>query len=321
MYKKYISLLTIFTFISTISTGCYREIDINHLKDNKEKDLLTINSILSPDSAISVSATYPWFYSDGVSSKKIARDLSFTLKINGELQPSPKWDESKNLYVSDAKPQSDDIVELSTVNDGKNIYALDKVPQKVDIDNLSVNVYGPYEKYGHKEYKITYALDFTDPSNDRNYYFLKLEFPNHDEDNDGMGFGGSIDMSQNIVFRNLEIELGLNQGKELYSKFGLPFSDKGIDGKKHSITMVETFTTGSNLNELVRRVKLYSISEPYYRFLVDAIKYEAIEDHDSFGIINLGITDPIRIYSNIENGTGLLGSYTMSKKVIRFTID
>ena len=54
-----------------------------------------------------------------------------------------------------------------------------------------------------------------------------------------------------------------------------------------------------------RHIRLYSLSEPYYQYL---LSLQNIENEGIMGgLTNVGLAEPVRIYSNVEGGTGIAG--------------
>lgn len=61
--SKYSNLL-FSALLALLTTSCYHEVDLDDFKNNEGKNLLTLNSLICPDSVIAVSATRPYFFSD-----------------------------------------------------------------------------------------------------------------------------------------------------------------------------------------------------------------------------------------------------------------
>ncbi len=102
---------------------------------------------------------------------------------------------------------------------------------------------------------------------------------------------------------------------------GLPFSDVGIDGETHTITVKETIQNSgmayvTRWNSLPRFFKLYAISKPYYNYLVSLLCNDNNNDNLQSGMIDFGLVEPLKIYGNINGGLGILGSYSHHTEVI-----
>lgn len=58
-----------------------------------------------------------------------------------------------------------------------------------------------------------------------------------------------------------------------------------------------------------RRFQLFTISKPYYDYLVSVLCNQANDKGLQGGVIDLGIAEPVKVYSNINNGVGIFGCY------------
>ena len=125
--------------------------------------------------------------------------------------------------------------------------------------------------------------------------------------------------------------LGSNLWQWLYGYDGKVFSDELINGQEYTLHLRDEYYYepyyGSyplkvvpdsigieDLNEedflpippKHLRVHLYAISAEYYRYL------KVLQDKDTDSVSNLlidgGLAEPIRVFSNIDGGVGILGS-------------
>ena len=85
---------------------------------------------------------------------------------------------------------------------------------------------------------------------------------------------------------------------------GRLFSDELFDGKEYTLQVKEQLRSDTKYYTK-RHIRLYSLSEPYYQYLLSLqnIKNEGIMG----GLTNVGLAEPVRIYSNVEGGTGIAG--------------
>ena len=74
----------ILSAIALIATSCYNEISLDEYRNENGQNLLTINSLLCPDSAISVMASNMFFFPDKHDQHNIIEDLDMNLFINNE---------------------------------------------------------------------------------------------------------------------------------------------------------------------------------------------------------------------------------------------
>lgn len=295
-----------------ILAGCEKDLSLEKYRDPSIEKMLVVNSILNPDSAICVSVTHPYFFSDTHKTFRPVEGLDISVGVNGRRWGSMTFDDDKRLYSTDLIPAENDIVSLE-IGRGKDVVnCCDTVPARVSIDDVKVTGEGPIHIYWDDDYRFTYKITFSDPPHVENYYFLTVE--------DGAApyeftLMGQVDYTNDYVFQilanSVNKELSDWQPEEIS---GYPFSDKGIDGRQYTITVTEVLQTPivSMIERLPRKIKLFAISKPYYEYMVSVLSMDY--DGTSFkgNLLSLGLIEPSPIFTNISGGTGIMGSYSLS---------
>lgn len=296
-------------------TSCYHEVDLDEYRDKDGEKILTINSLVCPDSSLQVSATKTYFFSDKHNERTYVKDLDISVKVNDMSRGIMKYDERRNLYISDVKIQSGDRVTISTDYLEASVTASDIMPESVSIEGISVERQGPVSIYTNSDFVFTYGITFTDRPDEDNYYFLQWDAVELSKDVSM----GERDFSHELVFQQLASQIhSILPGWKPYSPYGLPFSDKGIDGRTHTVVVKEIVqmangSSGWRKTQMKRRFRLYAISKAYYDYLVSVLINRTGDKGLQGGMIDLGISDPVKIFSNIEGGVGILGCYTMAE--------
>lgn len=296
-------------------TGCYQDIDLDRYREDNGEHLLTLNSIVNPDSMIAAAATKTYFFSDVHNEREYVEDLDISVKVNGQVKGVMRFDEESDLYVSDIRPSENDLVELQTLYRDSLISCSDLVPHKVSIESVSVSRQGPVSIYTGNDYIFTYEITFTDPSDTENFYFLHYDTSDW---RTGVRMG-ERDYTHEFVFQRLANRVNANiPGWEPYSPYGLPFSDDGIDGKRHTLIVKEIVQGGFGIDltrysEMKRTFKLFSISEDYYQYLLSVLYNDTDSEGLHGGMIDLGVTEPIKYFSNIHGGVGIFAAYSLDK--------
>lgn len=302
--------------VASVMTGCYEEIDLDKYRPEEGADLLTLNSIVACDSVIKVAATKTYFFSDSHNEYSFVRDLTMSMKVNDGEETEMRFDPVSNFYVSGLKARAGDHIRFSTRYNGQEVSMEQTVPRKVTIDSMKVTRQGPVNYYWSNDYIFTYYITFSDPPEERNYYFL---------DFDGWGDGTYGGMEEKVfrfefVFQQLASGISSSRpGWIPYSPKGLPFSDDGIDGTSHTLVLRE-IVQGNIMDYfqywtvMHRKFWLYSISESYYRYLVSILCNDTYDDSFSGGMVNIGLVEPNAIFSNIIGGVGICGAYALDVK-------
>lgn len=130
---------------------------------------------------------------------------------------------------------------------------------------------------------------------------------------------GQVDYTIDYVFQVLASTVNQDvSGWKPDGVFGYPFSDYGIDGKRYTISVCEVLQSPlvSMIKSLPRRVKLYSISRSYFRYMVSVLSMDYEKASLKGNLLTLGLVEPTKIYTNIEGGAGVLGSYNLSEQQV-----
>lgn len=288
-------------------TGCYSDIDLDKYRDKDIEERLVLNSILMPDSLVRVVATHPYFFEDRNQNPSFEKGLDIRLSVNGVDAGNLTYNNDRNCYVADIMPHESDVVEIRTLWKRKTVEARDTVPRKIRIEDFRATIDGPFTIHQPNSWLIEYDITFTDPAGEDNFYFLSFGGPFKGE----FLLDGERLYKNEFVFQVLaEIMNSSIPGWEPYSLTGLPFSDKGIEGKRHTLHVGEILPFVWKPDDYVgreREVALYSISRSYYEYMLSLLANDPEDDslHGSF--LGLGLMEPDALFSNVEGGTGILG--------------
>lgn len=306
------------TVLLTLSS-CYNDIDLGNHKDENGENLLSLNSIVNPDSTLTVMATRTFFFTDSHKERVAVEGLDITMTINESENQHLRYDHEKKLYVSDFKPQEGDRIELSTKYKGQTVKCRAEMPRCVEIESVTAKRQGPMYIFWENDYMFTYHITFSDRQGEKNYYFLRAIADVSGLDDTTYNVGqGQFDYSYEFVFQQLAKTVNATvPGWKPYGSLGLPFSDDGIDGKTYTLTLKEVIQNsyGSRLwayNAMQRQFRLYSISKDYYDYLVSIICADTSGEGIHAGMIDIGIAEPSAIHNNIDGGVGIFGAYSMS---------
>lgn len=305
--------------LMTVATSCYQDIDLDKYKGQEGENMLTLNSIVNPDSTVAVAATRTFFYSDDHPDHDYITGLDIALYINGEPRGSLTYNENRHLYMSTVKPLEGDEVELRTVYDNKPVSCKGIIPRKISIESIDASVRGPLYVYTGSDYIVSYEVTFTDPADEGNYYFLQYDKTSHLLPGITMG---ERDFTDEYVFQQLARRINaVVPGWEPYCPYGLPFSDYGIDGETHTLLVKEilqtegwSFPPANTEVEMPRKFMLYAISRDYYEYLVSVLYNNPLSDGLHGGMVDIGVSEPMKYYNNIDGGVGVFGTYTLDTK-------
>ncbi len=303
-------LWAIVSFTILIS-GCEQDLNLNDYKTPSVEKMLVVNSIINPDSLIGVSVTHPYFFSD--------KHLSFTPVTNLDVQLSGNdgewinmsYQKESKLYTANIKPIEGKQYSIKVADSSNTAYSCDTIPFKVEIKDVKATGEGPIPIYWSNDYRFTYKITFQDTPGINNFYFLAVE---DDALSYEMSQMGQMDYTADYVFQVLANTINNDiQGWQPDGVFGYPFSDKGIDGERYTLTVIETLQSPwiGMIKKLPRKIKLYSISRSYFEYMISVLSMDYEESAFKGNLLSLGLIEPQKIYSNITGGAGLFGSYNL----------
>lgn len=318
----------IFSLFALVAVSCETEIEF---RGDDAASLLVVNSIVSPDSAVKVHVSESKFFLKDDSNFENVNDATINLWVNGSLYEQ-LVNTGQGFYAGNYIPKAGDLIKITAKNNKfPEVNAESEIVQatpivSVDTTILVSDIYPIVNDYGNYSDTIGYSkttemkinLKFNDPPNQKNYYKIAVKL--NREYNDGSKYMRNYYFSSNdLVFGNTT-EAGIFD-ENSYNSYH-EFNDDIFDGKNYSLKLNTSFvsivydndTSGDSNSEPIEIVKnelileLQSISKSYYLYLKTRNAGTSVIDFFS---------EPVQIYSNIEGGIGILGSYNTS----RFKID
>ncbi len=299
-------------------TSCYRKIDLNEYRTTPK---MVINSVVSPDTVVMASITRTWFYPD----KKPYVNLPHAhveLYINNQYIETMQWktlnnprnpDQPDTLFLSNTIPAEGDRIKIvaSTPEYG-TVTAEDIIPKKVAIKNASHTIKkgnGVYQGTISDYFEIYYEVTFDEFPEKNNYYLAKITQIK-------TGYYGYYETEIDYidpVFKEQDAILDESMAfNGLEKRGGALFTDQSINGQTYTLQIKETT---AELDETEQRIiSIYSLSESYFLYLLSLQKIAGSTLEGGLG--NIGLAEPLQVYSNVEGGTGILGGNQHSETTI-----
>ena len=299
-------------------TSCYRKIDLDEYRTTPK---MVINSVVSPDTVVMASITRTWFYPD----KKPYVNLPHAhveLYINNQYIETMQWktlnnprnpDQPDTLFLSNTIPAEGDRIKIvaSTPEYG-TVTAEDIIPKKVPIKNASHTIKkgnGVYQGTISDYFEIYYEVTFDEFPEKNNYYLAKITQIK-------TGYYGYYETEIDYidpVFKEQDAILDESMAfNGLEKRGGALFTDQSINGQTYTLQIKETT---AELDETEQRIiSIYSLSESYFLYLLSLQKIAGSTLEGGLG--NIGLAEPLRVYSKVEGGTGILGGNQQSETTI-----
>lgn len=333
-------------FILTLAlfTSCYQEINLDEYRTAPK---IVINCAAFTDVPLTASVTRTWFYTENTPYVKLP-NAKVELYVNDNFVEQMKWQPLKtetetrssvpdSVFASGYVPKGGDRIKIVASNPGyQTVYAEDVVPIKVPIVKIAYTAkkvdlgykasYYYYDENGQmvdmSEYwEIIYRITFRDIPDQDNYYMIRIDKDGLDEGRYGYGGGyyiyAGIDYIDPILKEENTILDGSLGFDGLNNENGCLFTDRDIEGKEYTLRLKEL--TSSRFSPKKRSITLYTISRSYYQYILSLQKVGGSTVEGGLG--NLGFGEPIRIYSNVVDGTGILGTSQYDVRNIEITAE
>jgi hypothetical protein len=275
----------------TLVCGCEKEINIGMKNESKEN--IVVHCILNPRKNVKLLL----YYSNKIPSgnRKFSPVENATVQIfnQNKLYCELKYNDNDTIsspaYIANNKfPETGESYRLKIDIPGrKTIRAKTTIPAKTNIDTLKQY---PVEKNGN-EY-IHFEISFRDNEQKNDYYYFKTS---------------SFGTLTNHFFSEDPL-LNWNPEKDTYCIF----NDNSIDGSSYIIDIDYIPNYEKHID-----IKLYSITEEAYLYYKSINKQKRKDDFPIEGVeLNIPISEPVQVYSNITNGLGIFSGANESIKTV-----
>lgn len=317
----------LFLCILLLASSCMKEVDLEHLRPAPK---LVLNSVVSNGDILKASLSRTWFYTD--KRPNLLLEARMSLYINDHFKEEMTLNMDANdyysygNYVSSYIPVSGDKVRIEVEKEGFNrVVAEEIVPFKPDLISLKAESFIRND-YNSQDTQSRYKITFRDEPSASNCYLIMVyrgypyyEYEDYEKPPVYKGrytwHSESIDYSSDPVFDNKISILDRVMGNDwLSGNGGRPFSDELFNGKEYTMTLESNIWYSHNpifpqpeeyLPDSVR-VYLYTITEPYYKYLSALTSlYDGSLNND---LADIGLAEPVRVFCNIDGGLGILGA-------------
>ncbi len=275
--------------------SCEKEIE---LKIDESGKMLVVNSIICPDSLVTVSVSYSQYIFGNQPTTYVA-NAKVLLFEEEKLLDTLVW-KGKGKYQSKHRPQTDKNYRLEVSDESQTAIAKCKVPEMVLIESLSSETI--MAEFMRPATEIT--ILFKDNVGQKNSYKLILKgmrlsdtWPDRYYRIEPLLFEYNKDALDEQTNALDELNDYINcAGCSKGGRRDLVFSDKSFDGTSREIVLN---LWGLALEGYPVYIHLQTLSEDYYNYLYTLDKNKA----------KGAFYEPIAIHSNIENGLGIFAAY------------
>lgn len=297
---KYISIILT---IITLSCEKYPDISVP-----SEEPKLVVNSLFTPDSIWSVKVSY----SQGI------RNFD---AIQYEPDAEVKLFDSKNELIETLSYKSDGIYQSKTLkplqgekysvkveSNDKKVLADSYAPYPVQISDLKISKDKSMdESYNKQEDYILFNFTLNDDADTDNYYIAMFEY-RHTLYDDRLPDNWVIKPSDMSLEGNDNIFEVFQNKSWIFNR--VLFTDELFNGQQKEIklkTKAKRLSAPGKYTKI--SLKVYTCSKSMYRYLKSYYYQLSGDSYQS-------AYNPVTVESNIENGFGVFGGYSVSNLII-----
>ena len=282
-----------------------------------EPTRLVVNSVINPDSLITMRLSKSKSVLDQADFFTVVRDARVTLYEDGR-EVARLNDQGEGRYLADFRPSIGRQYTVEAAAEGlppveahssiqTPIVIEDVTVNKVKIENGSTCINGDCQPSYSDEYQL--GLRLSDPPNQVNYYeivayaVVQDSFPNYDDLGNFIGYDST--QWENQVYLQTDDPVVDNpysdlEGGGFYGE-SLLFSDELFSGQSYTVA----FTTDTYFGEVKElTVQLRTLSEDQYQYL----RTRHLQEYNASN----PLSEVVPVYTNIENGFGIFAGYSTS---------
>lgn len=325
MKSKYIILL----LSAFLIVSCEKEIEF---KGSESDPVITLNGLLMADSIVNINLSESRFFLDPSFDFPDIANAEVTLSSGSKTMQLEYM--GNGNYTADYLPQAGEEIELKVDVPGFDaVHSLAVIPEKTTVGEISIEkstsehtmIY--YEGYGvgfleigvsvHQDINI--KIPVTDNGNEQNYYRLVVLKEEHYAENTNQTY---LSYFTDPVFNTNSSEDFTGISSQ-YNRYNI-FTDILFNGSTYYLNFSSSYLKEVNIlpqyeeygerynipDRVIYHIQVQQLSYDYYMYLkTRSANYDS--DGNPF-------MEPIQIFSNIENGTGILGGAAVTGKIVEF---
>ena len=283
------NFLAAIIFLFFISCEKVIPIDANFLKSK-----LVNNSIFFKDSSCTVHISSSTSVLEKITYENI-EDADLSVKdSNGNLIENLQY-LSNGFYKGSEKLQADNQYYLNAVHKNfNNVLATTSIPKNISIHHIDTL---SYLENGKERFRI--SVSFIDDGDINNYYKLGVEMGKYVVDT--LSLNGSTIIDSAIIYKWVKIYRDHEVLERTITNKEVIFNDNTFNGTTFSVNFsIKDVIRDSNINLAFLKLYFYNIDNSLYNYEKSIKQY--------FDNYDIPFTQPVQVFSNIENGFGVLSS-------------
>lgn len=318
--KKVILYLTVFMLFA----ACEKEIQF---KGEVTEPLLVLNGFARPDSLLEFRLTASRFFLEEADSFVTVKDAKLRLYVDGSYKEDLQ-SQQNGYYFSSYRPRQGEVLNVEAEAAGfESIQAETLLPVRAELLEVDTSVTIAGEQYAlsytwdveaedyiidtvgvYTNYQVSITLSFRDPLASSDYYRLVVKQSYSEDDEYYEFYEYNV---ENFYTTEMGDLLSLTETQNDYHIYADElFNGKVVDMKLNFGThSYYDYQSGPISSGARFQVQLQNISQSYYLYLKTLSAYQNAVEFFS---------EPIQIYSNVQNGVGLFAAYSSSVIELEF---
>lgn len=296
-------LLFVVSFFSMFLIGCVEEVDLNQNGDIPNK--LVIHGYITPDSQVTIQVSKVVGVTDGY--EQIA-DASLEVTNLQSQEKKKLLYRGNGFYAESMNIKWNDSLSISILHENNLIKHRIQIPSNVVIKK--VDTFTSLISFVGKT--RAYRIEFKDSAYIENYYRMYLihNYLNYIFSENGSKID-SFYSNEKVPISGSELPF-LRNNFNTYSNKDLLFSDESFNGLNSRFVFYETLPNYQSIDKKLRSVTV--VLENIHQDLFNYLNSRNAHIWQQSSITQL----PILVEGNIENGYGILSSYSKAQYIIKF---
>lgn len=281
-------------------TSCEEIVNLDHLRPAPK---IVINCLPETGIPVKASLSRTWFYSDPKPDVQ-GMDFQVNLYVNGKwhetLQPTDNtWDQLRKKYAGTYIPQVGDelrlVAEAAGFGMAEGTTRIPEMAALLDFERIVKIDTIQYEDIVHYiQDDIDYKLKIQDKEKGLNYFMVRIE-----ESLEEGWYPVTLDFIKEPVFSAQLSAFDKIMGYDYLEGYERAFTDDLFKDSEYTLQL--KFSWGAK--GVNGRAVLSHLSYEYYQYWYTL---QARENNFNADLVNAGLGEPIRVYSNIKGGLGIM---------------
>lgn len=325
-------------FLAVFFQSCEQIVELDSFKPAPK---LVLNGVAKAGEPVCANLSRTWFHTDGKPNLTIP-DADVKLYVNEQFREqmsfvAPSEEGQAGSYKAAYSPVIGDRIRITASAPGyPDIAVVSELPKQMAVEDCRLKVQKTFwrEDDSTCQYLADYTLELTvqDPPEEENYYLVHGKEHQYSRYGDGSAGSGDFEViqgdtaywyaayirfSEDPLFKNavtaFDYIFGTGSSGDNY---WAAFSDELIEGRSYTMRVpigygsiiYQNKDDQSIIHPKKFRFYLQSISKDYYDYL--KMLQELQSGSFTGDLASAGFAEPIRLPSNVEGGTGVLGSAT-----------